>query len=238
MLGNDPYQLVADSSTVVSAKQGESMHRTAAETREHVLRVAYDLFYWQGIRATGIDRVASVAGVAPTTLYRLFASKDDLVAAYVERTDQQFRAQFLATLEAAGPDPRAQILAVFDSLAQQVQPDQCRGCAFLMTLSEFPDPDLPAHRNAVTAKAWIHGRLGELTERLADVADPADLADQLTLLVEGVYASVQALGPEGPARQARALAETILNLATTSTARTTAPVPARRHAGTGRKASP
>ena len=63
------------------------MARSSAQTREHVLAVANDLFYWHGIRATGVDRVAAEAGVAPTTLYRLFASKDDLIAAYIERAD-------------------------------------------------------------------------------------------------------------------------------------------------------
>jgi AcrR family transcriptional regulator len=65
--------------------------RTAAQTREHVLAIANELFYWHGIRATGIDAVAAEAGVAPTTLYRLFASKDDLIAAYVERADRLYR---------------------------------------------------------------------------------------------------------------------------------------------------
>ena len=53
----------------------QRFRRSAAETREHVLGVAQKLFYWHGIRATGIDKVAAEAGVAPTTLYRLFASK-------------------------------------------------------------------------------------------------------------------------------------------------------------------
>src|SRR5258708_3266826 len=103
------------------------MYRTAAQTREHVLQVAHDLFYWPGIRATGIGRVAAEARVAPTTLYRLFASKDDLVAAYVERADQDYRDWFSTTIEAAGPHPRKRILALFDALAEQVQPQVCRG---------------------------------------------------------------------------------------------------------------
>jgi AcrR family transcriptional regulator len=189
------------------------MARTAAETREHVLEVANDLFYWHGIRAVGVDRIAADAGVAPTTLYRLFASKDDLVAAYVERADRLYREWLTEATEAAGPDPRERILALFDALAEQVQPQRCRGCPFLMALAEFPDPELPAHRRAVAAKAWVRQRLGELTAELAaaePVGDPAALADQLSLVMEGVYASVQALGADGPARRARALAETLL----------------------------
>ncbi|ONI84648.1 TetR family transcriptional regulator [Saccharothrix sp. ALI-22-I] len=186
------------------------MQRTAAETRSHVLRVAQQLFYWRGIRATGVDLVATEAGVAPTTLYRLFASKDELVGAYVQQADDEFRALFRSVVTAAGNDPRDQILALFDEIFAQVASDQCRGCAFLMTLAEFPDPELSAHRNAVAAKVWIRDRLGELTARLG-VDDPAALADQLTLIFEGLHASSQSLGAQGPAKHARRLAEAVLS---------------------------
>jgi len=112
--------------------RGGRMPRSSAETREHVLGVAHELFYWHGIRATGVDRVAVAAGVAPTTLYRLFASKDDLIGAYIERADRLYRDWFDAAAAAGGPDPRRQILAVFDALDEQVQPQHCRGCPFLM----------------------------------------------------------------------------------------------------------
>jgi AcrR family transcriptional regulator len=191
------------------------MPRSSADTREHVLGVAHELFYWQGIRATGVDRVAAAAGVAPTTLYRLFASKDDLIAAYIERAGRLYRDWFDAALAAGGPDPRAAILAVFDALGEQVQPQQCRGCPFLMALAEFPDPAHPAHRAAVATKRWVRERLGQLTAALASSectsGGRADLlADQLSLIMEGVYASAQALTADGPARQARPLVEALL----------------------------
>jgi AcrR family transcriptional regulator len=192
-------------------RAGTVSRRSSAETREHVLQVAHDLFYWQGIRAVGVDRIAAEAGVAPTTLYRLFASKDDLVAAYVERADRAYREWF----DAASGDgsPRERILALFDALAVQTQPDRCRGCPFQMALTEFPDPGVAAHRNAAANKTWVRTRLGQHTAELAGtaaVADPEALADRLALLMEGVYASVQSLRSEGPAREARAFAEAIL----------------------------
>jgi AcrR family transcriptional regulator len=191
------------------------MARRAAETREHVLGVAHELFYWHGIRATGVDRVAAEAGVAPTTLYRLFASKDDLIAAYIERADRLYREWFDAAAAAGGPDPRGQILAVFDALGEQVQPQHCRGCPFLMALAEFPDPAHPAHRAAVTMKTWVRDRFGQLTAALASsrrTTRPALLADQLSLVMEGTYASAQALAADGPARHARTVAESLLDV--------------------------
>ena len=84
-----------------------------------------------------------------------------------------------------------------------------------MALAEFPDPAHPAHRAAVTMKAWVRDRLGQLT------ADPTSggrtartelLADQLSLIMEGTYASAQALSAAGPAQHARAVAESLLDV--------------------------
>jgi len=189
------------------------LRRSAEQTRELVLAVAHQLFYWHGIRATGVDRVAAEAGVAPTTLYRLFSSKDDLVAAYVDRAFRLYRDWFDAAAAAGGAAPRDRILAVFDALAEQVQPHQCRGCPFLMALAEFPDADHPARQGAIAMKTWVRGRFGELAEEFVAASpahDPIELADDLSLVMEGGYASAQALGHLGPARRARAVAAALL----------------------------
>jgi AcrR family transcriptional regulator len=161
--------------------------------------VARDLFYWQGICATGVDRIAAEAQVAPTTLYRLFGSKDDLVAAYVERENVGFQQWFTAAVTAGADDARGRILAVFDALTEQVQPGSCRGCPFLMVLAEVPDEQSAAHRRAVANKRWVRDQFAQLAAGL-EVADPGALGDQLALVLDGVYGSVQALGAAGPAR--------------------------------------
>jgi AcrR family transcriptional regulator len=187
--------------------------RSAAETREHVLEVAGRLFYWDGIRATGIDRVAAEAGVAPTTLYRQFASKDELVTAYLEVAGQGYRAAIADATDPAAGTPRERILALFDMVGEAVQPDRCRGCPFLMALAEFPAASAAAHASAVATKAWVRERIGAVAGELAaaePVRDPEALADQLSLVLEGVYGSVQALGAGGPAARARATAEALL----------------------------
>lgn len=120
------------------------MPRSREQTREQLLEVAHELFYWDGIRATGVDEVAARADVAPTTLYRLFGSKDALIGTYMQRASERYQDFFNAAARGGGTDPRQQILAVFDAVAGQVQPDRCRGCPFLMALAEFPDPAHPA----------------------------------------------------------------------------------------------
>jgi AcrR family transcriptional regulator len=194
---------------IVPPRERVRRTRSAADTREHVLAVARELFYWHGIRATGVDQVAAAADVAPATLYRLFGSKDGLVAAYVEREGRGYRRWFDAAVAAGGSDPREQILSVFDALIEQVHPDRCRGCPFQMTLAETPDPANAAHRHAVATKTWVRRRFGELTQAMDPGAGSDALATQLALIMEGVYVSVQAFRSDAPAREARALAERI-----------------------------
>lgn len=82
-----------------------------------------------------------------------------------------------------------------------------------MALAELPSPADPEHRHAVAMKPWVRARLGELTDELASavpIAHPTAIANHLVLIIEGVYASARALGAEGPARRARALAELLL----------------------------
>jgi AcrR family transcriptional regulator len=189
--------------------------RPAAETREHLLDVAEDLFYRHGIHATGVDTVAARAGVAPPTLYRLFGSKDDLVAAYVERYASGYR----DWIESITADPalsvRDRILAIFDALTDVTRPETFRGCPFLMVLAEYPDPASAAHVSAQAVKAWVRAKLHALTVELPGQTEAGApvLADQLALVVEGLYASTAALGSDGPAQYARALAAVVLDAA-------------------------
>jgi AcrR family transcriptional regulator len=193
--------------------------RPAAETREHILGVAADLFYWEGIRATGVDTVAARAEVAPVTLYRLFASKDDLVAAYVQRCSEAYRARLTAASAPGAGSARERILAVFDEFTDEALSASCRGCPFLMVLAEFPDRRHPAHRAAVAHKTWVRKLFNKLVNELSHetpLNDPDGVADQLALVADGIYGSMQSLGARGPAQRGRACAEIVLEAATTS----------------------
>jgi AcrR family transcriptional regulator len=187
------------------------VRRSSVETRARVLAVAGELFYTDGIRSTGIDRVAAAAGVAPTTLYRLFASKDDLIAAYLEHGREEYLAWLDQGLAGTGT-PAQRLLAAFDAQAAAAETDGFRGCPFLMALAEFPDPAHPGHVTAVRTKAEVRGRLRAVVGEL-DGPDPDALTDQLLLVMEGVYAIIQAFGHPGPAGQARAVAERLLSAA-------------------------
>jgi AcrR family transcriptional regulator len=195
------------------------VRRTALETREHLLEVAHDLFYWHGIRSTGVDTIAESAKVAPTTLYRQFASKDDLVAAYVIRANRLYRDWFESAISSGDQSPKGRIAALFDALYEELRPTNFRGCPFLMALAEYPDPDSAVHKNAAETKAWVRHRLTELADDLTSAADldrdPRIVGDQLMLVLEGTYASAQELTRDGPALVVAGLVESILMTAGT-----------------------
>jgi AcrR family transcriptional regulator len=198
---------------VTSAEPARRTRRPAVETREHILDTAEEMFYWQGIHATGVDKIVAEAGIAPTTLYRLFGSKDDLVAAYVDRYAAAYQAWIISITSATDLSPRAGILALFEGLAANTGPGAFRGCPFLMVLAEYPDPGSAAHASAQAVKAWVRAKLHDLTRSLPGRSPAAadTLADQLALVVEGLYASTAALGTDGPARHASALAALLID---------------------------
>lgn len=164
--------------------------------RERILETAADLFYREGIRAVGIDTIIARSGVAKMSLYRNFDSKDDLVCAYLEDIGGRFWSWWDAVTARHPDDPRAQLIGLFTSLGHWIGHPKFRGCPFINTAAEFRDPDHPGRALAVAHKAAVRERLRALAAA-AGAADPAGLAGQLQVLMEGAYAGGQTLGSGG-----------------------------------------
>jgi len=158
---------------------------------------ARDLFYHQGIRAVGVDAIVAEAGVTKPSLYRSFASKDELAAAYLRDYELEFWRRFDAAAEAHPGDPRAQVLAYFTGLAERTGLPGYRGCGLTNACVEYPEPDHPARRVAVANKRKVRERLVDLARGMG-ARDPEALGDGLQLLLEGAYVSSQMLGADGP----------------------------------------
>lgn len=175
-----------------------------------ILDTASELFYVEGIRAVGVDRISEEAGVAKMTLYNNFGSKDELVAEYLRERDRRWR----AWIEASAKDrqmPEERLLAVFDVLGEWLESEVegYRGCAFINATSEIPDPDHPARAVAREHKQWMRG----LFERLAaeaGAADPAELADRIVILFEGAIVTTVTRADTHPVAHAKAAAEVLL----------------------------
>lgn len=119
-----------------------STHTTLAvqslPARERMLLTAHDLFYRDGIRATGIDRVIAQSGVTKVTFYRHFPSKNDLILAFLEYRHRRWMTWFADALQRHGGNAAALVPA----LAEWFGDDNFRGCAFINSVGEL-GPSLP-----------------------------------------------------------------------------------------------
>ncbi len=168
---------------------------------QRILETSDRLFYHQGIRAVGVDMIAAEAGISKRSLYDYFASKDDLIVAYLTH-----RARRNAASEAPAVD---QILGVFDWLERWFDSGTFRGCPFVNAVTELGDPKHPASVLAATYKrerrAWARQMLSEL-----DVADADGLATQIMILIDGAMATMLVHGDPKVARAAKAAARSLL----------------------------
>jgi AcrR family transcriptional regulator len=180
--------------------------------RERVLRAASKLFYAEGIRAVGVERIAAQAGVSKMTLYRHFPTKDDLVVAVLEQRDGPALALLSAAAEHAGDSPRDRLLAPFGLLEPWFTGPGFRGCPFMNASLELADPGHPASAVATRHKRATRDRFAELAGA-ADVADPEALADQLAVLFDGAIAQAQMREPDVVARAALAAATALADAA-------------------------
>jgi AcrR family transcriptional regulator len=185
----------------------------ASSVRERLLDTAADLFYREGMRAVGVDLVVERTGVAKTSLYRHFPSKDDLIAAVLERDDRTYWAHWDRVAQASGPDPRTELKAQIAWIAQYIDRREFRGCAFLNAATEFPSANHPARLIAIRHKAELRRRVGVLVQRLG-VHDVDGLADQLVLLIDGAYVNGQLTGRKGVVGALPAAAQTLVDAAT------------------------
>ncbi|MEZ0165250.1 TetR/AcrR family transcriptional regulator [Kineococcus sp. LSe6-4] len=170
--------------------------------RERLLDAAEELFSERGIAATGVDAVLRRAGVAPATLYAHFGGKDALVAAYLQRRHERWRAAWDRALADCGADPAARAVALFEALdVFPAQPGPARGCAFLAAAVEVVAPDHPAHRWLLEDTRLLLDRLHELAAA-AGADDPAALATELLTLYDGALAARARRAVTGGARPA------------------------------------
>jgi AcrR family transcriptional regulator len=167
--------------------------------RQRILETASEMFYRDGIRAVGIDAIIARSGVAKMSLYRNFPSKDALVAAWLDDRNAFFWRRWERAEESRAGDPRGQLEAILEMVAATASHPKWRGCPFLNTGTEFPEPDHPAHAVILTHKRAVGERLRSLSAG-AGARDPDLLAQQLQLLIDGAYAIGQSLGPDGPAK--------------------------------------
>jgi len=179
------------------------MERSAGKVvmQERILKTADSLFYGEGIRAVGVDTIASEVGISKRTLYNYFPSKDDLIVAYLAR---RLRPTAVSELP-----PAEQILGNFDQLERSLADDGFRGCPFVNAVAELKEPGHAANKIALAFKDQSRTWFRELLSRL-EIANPESLAMQLMLLVDGAIAAAVVRRDPKMARVAREAARVLL----------------------------
>jgi AcrR family transcriptional regulator len=173
-----------------------SMEVEKVGPRERILKTAGRLFYDEGYRAVGIDRVISEAEVAKASFYKHFPSKDDLIVAWIKDAEAMSNK---AMLPAQGATPLFEYMDKMIGIAQQTW---CLGCTFQGAAAEFGETLHPAHAAALQVKQNV---IAELEARAAqqNLANPQKTAQLMFLLLEGVWASVRMFKAAAPIAHAK-----------------------------------
>jgi len=179
------------------------------EVRERLVTAAYDLFARNGVQAVGVDAIIERSGVARQTLYRHFASKQDLVLAFLERREALWTEGWLAAeVRRRERDPARRLLVIFDVFDGWFRSPEFEGCSFINVLLEYPETDHPLHRAAAVYLERIRGFLGELAQD-AGIADPDGFARQWHILMKGSIVAAGE-GDHDAARRAQAIGRVLL----------------------------
>lgn len=177
------------------------------DARERILGTATRLFDRHGVHAVGLQRIIDECDCGKNLLYTHFASKDDLVVAYLRRCAAGWDA-LVAGVRAASPSPEGRLVELVREAGVRATEPGSRGCALRATLAEFPEPRHPAHRVAVDHLVRARARLRELAAETS-AADPDRLADRIMTIIDGLYANGPIFGDD-TAKAAVAFAEDVV----------------------------
>jgi AcrR family transcriptional regulator len=174
----------------------------ASDARRRILETADRLFYEDGVRAVGIDRIIAEANVAKMTLYKHFPSKDDLILAVLKHREKSVTELFRSAMERHGEKTKSPLRAFFTALKEWFESPGFRGCAFQNAAVELADP---AHAGT----EFVRGhklRFGEFLRGLVEQSvgkAAAKVAPAVTLLVEGAIVTAVIQGRPDAADVAR-----------------------------------
>lgn len=182
----------------------------SSQPRDRLVSTALKLFCQHGFHATGIDTVLAVSGVAKTTLYRYFKSKDELILAALRKQDEDFRNSFMRKVERSSDRPDERILIMFDIYEEWSKSSDFYGCTFVNASAEFSDLSSPIHALCGEHKRLMLRYIQELADA-AGIEDAEYLARQLMILIDGATVLTQVTGKAELFEQAKKTAEELLH---------------------------
>ncbi len=180
-----------------------------SDARGRILQTALRLFYAEGIRAVGIDRIIDEAGVAKMTLYKHFPSKDDLILAVLQRREEEVDAMFARSIPQHIAQGMNSLEAFFAALAEWFKSPGFRGCSFINAWVELADASHPAAQFSADHKGRFHQMLQEIICEVAG-EHAAEVAPAVNLIVEGAIVTALMEKSSHPADVAREAALTLV----------------------------
>ncbi|AYR25333.1 TetR/AcrR family transcriptional regulator [Herbaspirillum rubrisubalbicans] len=180
-----------------------------ASLTSRLLATTEKLIYSGGIHATGMDAIVKESGVARRSIYRLYANKEELVAAALLARDQRWMSWFVgATSQTSAP--MARLESIFPALRQWFESEDFHGCAFINAAGELgkTHPDI----GAVSAlhKQRLRSYLRELTSA-SGLANPDEVANYFLILIDGATAVAMVTGDASAADSAGRAAALLLS---------------------------
>jgi AcrR family transcriptional regulator len=181
-----------------------------SNTRQRLLEAALWRFYRDGFANVGIDQIIDEVGISKTAFYKHFESKDDLMVAVLDEQTEQMLRQFRElVVRHGGSDAIERLRASFQVLEHYADTKGFKGCVFVNAAIEFPLPHEPVHQAALRNKQAIEATVRELAEA-AGVPDPAALASELCLVMEGAYVTRHVTGRTDAVALARRVADRVI----------------------------
>lgn len=154
-----------------------------APAKGRILEVANELFYEDGIRNVGVDRIISASAVTKATFYKHYRAKDNLIVDYITARHNAVRARTERMIATAETPSEALDLFVADIAAEIARPG-FRGCPFINAAAEFPDADHPVRKIVTSHREWYVDTLAEMLRDMGHPV-PGDAADELLLARDG-----------------------------------------------------
>jgi AcrR family transcriptional regulator len=173
-------------------KTAKPVHPTIP-LRERILVAAGDLFHKQGIRGVGVEAIAEAAQTNKMTLYRYFASKDELITEWVRGMIARKEEDWKDLSARYRGDPEGQLQEWSRRIAAKLRAMEERGSALGNAFAELPDPNHPARRVMQEHKVREHKRVVRLC-KAAGFPDPAFSANLFTMMLEGAHSCGTCVG--------------------------------------------
>lgn len=186
--------------------------KSSANPRQQILETASRLFYQKGIQNVGINEIIATSKVAKRTLYRHFASKDELIEAVMKHRATEWLRWFETAVQERGNTAKERLLATFDVLREWYASPDFRGCPFINAVLEIADASHPAHEVSIGVRESIRMQIKQLAEQ-AGVKDSESFSQQYLLLIGGASLMATIEGVSGGANYAQQALITLINSA-------------------------